>query len=121
VRERLLAAGPARVVSTASGAHFGAHLDLADLQFTRGYVGFTAYQRSKLYNVMWTRELARRWAGTGVTANCFHPGFVATRFGDRSGGILSYGGRLAKLPAIPPEKSARTPRHLATPPEARGI
>jgi NAD(P)-dependent dehydrogenase (short-subunit alcohol dehydrogenase family) len=75
--ERLLAAAPARVVSTASGAHHGARLDLADLQTAKGYNGVLAYQRSKLYNIMWTRELARRWAGKGVTVNCFHPG-VAT-------------------------------------------
>jgi len=121
LRERLHAAGPARVVSTASGAHFGAHLDLADLQFATGYSGFAAYQRSKLYNVMWTRELARRWAGTGVTANCFHPGFVATRFGNRSGGILSYAVHIAKLLAISSEKGARTLVYLATSPDVADV
>ena len=115
LRERLIAAAPARVVSTASGAHYGARLDLDDLQFARGYAGFQAYQRSKLYNVMWTRELARRLAGTGVTANCFHPGFVATRYGDNAGGLLSFGVRAAKsLFAISSEKGARTLLYLAT-------
>jgi retinol dehydrogenase 12 len=119
--ERLFAAAPARVVSTASGAHYGARLDLGDLQTEKGYNGVLAYQRSKLYNVMWTRELARRWAGKGVTANCLHPGFVATRYGDNSGGLLSVGVRIAKLFAISPEKGARTLIYLATSPEVADI
>jgi NAD(P)-dependent dehydrogenase (short-subunit alcohol dehydrogenase family) len=121
LRERLIAAAPARVVSTASGAHYGARLDLDDLQFARGYAGFQAYQRSKLYNVMWTRELARRLAGTGVTANCFHPGFVATRYGDHAGGLLAWGVRIAKLGAISPKKGARTLVYLATSPEVANV
>ena len=51
------------------------------------YSGFKVYARSKLCNILYTRELARRLEGTGVTANCLHPGFVATRFGDQSGGL----------------------------------
>ncbi|HLH87293.1 MAG TPA: SDR family NAD(P)-dependent oxidoreductase [Xanthobacteraceae bacterium] len=122
LRDRLVAAAPARVVSTASAAHYGAKLDLDDLQFARGYGGMQAYQRSKLFNVMWTRELARRLAGTGVTANCFHPGFVATRYGDNAGGLLSYGVRAAKmLFAISSEKGARTLVYLATSPEVTGV
>jgi NAD(P)-dependent dehydrogenase (short-subunit alcohol dehydrogenase family) len=121
LRERLIAGAPARVVSTASGAHYGARLDLDDLQFARGYAGFQAYQRSKLYNVMWTCELARRLAGTGVTANCFHPGFVATRYGDHAGGLLAWGVRIAKLGAISPEKGARTLVYLATSPEVANV
>ena len=119
--ERLFAAAPARVVSTASGAHHGARLDLADLQTAKGYNGVLAYQRSKLYNIMWTRELARRWAGKGVTVNCFHPGFVATRYGDNAGGLLAIGVRIAKLFAISPEKGARTLIHLATSPDVADV
>jgi NAD(P)-dependent dehydrogenase (short-subunit alcohol dehydrogenase family) len=119
--ERLFAAAPARVVSTASGAHHGARLDLADLQTAKGYNGVLAYQRSKLYNIMWTRELARRWAGKGVTVNCFHPGFVATRYGDNAGGLLSVAVRIAKLFAISPEKGARTLIYLATSPEVANV
>jgi NAD(P)-dependent dehydrogenase (short-subunit alcohol dehydrogenase family) len=122
LRERLVAAAPARVVSTASGAHYGARLDLDDLQFARGYAGYQAYQRSKLYNVMWTRELARRLAGTGVTANCFHPGFVATRYGDNAGGLLAFGVRVAKsLFAISSARGARTLVYLATSPEVANV
>jgi NAD(P)-dependent dehydrogenase (short-subunit alcohol dehydrogenase family) len=121
LRERLVAAAPARVVSTASGAHYGGRLDLDDLQYAKGYRGYQAYQRSKLYNVMWTRELARRLAGTGVTANCFHPGFVATRYGDNAGGIFSWAVRAAKLFAISSEKGARTLVYLATADEVAGV
>ncbi len=73
-----------------------------------------AYGRSKLCNILFTRELARRLHGTGVTANCLHPGFVATRFGDESGGVISRFVGLAKLFAIPPEKGAETIIYLAS-------
>jgi NAD(P)-dependent dehydrogenase (short-subunit alcohol dehydrogenase family) len=118
---RLFASAPARVVNTASGAHLGARLDLDDLQIAKRYNGVQAYRRSKLYNIMWTRELARHWAGRGVTVNCFHPGFVATRYGDESGGLLSYAVRFAKLFAISPEEGARTLVYLATSPEVAGV
>jgi NAD(P)-dependent dehydrogenase (short-subunit alcohol dehydrogenase family) len=121
LRERLFAAAPARVVNTASGAHYGARLDLDDLQTETGYNGVLAYQRSKLYNILWTRELARRWAGKGVTVNCFHPGFVATRYGDNAGGLLAYAVRVSKLFAISPEKGARTLIYLATSPEVANV
>lgn len=119
--ERLFAAAPARVVSTASGAHRGAQFDPADLQSANNYSGVRAYRRSKLYNIMWTRELARRWAGSGVTVNCFHPGFVASRFGDKAGGLLAYMVRFAKLFAISPEEGARTLIYLATSPEVADL
>jgi NAD(P)-dependent dehydrogenase (short-subunit alcohol dehydrogenase family) len=121
LQERLFAAAPARVVSTASGAHHGAHMDLDDLQTEKGYNGVLGYQRSKLYNILWTRELSRRWAGKGVTLNCFHPGFVATRYGDNAGGILAYAVRISKLFAISPQKGARTLIYLATSPEVADV
>jgi NAD(P)-dependent dehydrogenase (short-subunit alcohol dehydrogenase family) len=86
LRERLVASAPARIVNTASGAHEGAILDFDDLQSEKSYSAMKAYSRSKLCNILFTRELARRFKDTGVTANCLHPGFVATRFGDESGG-----------------------------------
>lgn len=121
LRERLMAAAPARVVNTASDAHKGALLDFEDLQSAKSYRGFKVYGRSKLCNILYTRELARRWAGTGVTANCLHPGFVATRFGDQSGGLLSYGVRVAKMFAISPEKGADTLVYLAASPEVATV
>jgi NAD(P)-dependent dehydrogenase (short-subunit alcohol dehydrogenase family) len=117
----LRAAAPARVVNVASDAHRGACLDFQDLQSAVRYRGFRVYKRSKLYNVLYTRELARRWGDRGVTANALHPGFVATRFGDESGGLVSLGFRAAKLFAISPERGADTIVHLASAPEVAGI
>jgi NAD(P)-dependent dehydrogenase (short-subunit alcohol dehydrogenase family) len=106
----------ARIVSTASDAHKGAKLNFNDLQSEKGYSGFGVYGRSKLMNILFTRELAKRLAGSGVTANCLHPGFVATRFGDSSGGILSWGVRAAKSFALTPEQGAETIIYLASSP-----
>jgi NAD(P)-dependent dehydrogenase (short-subunit alcohol dehydrogenase family) len=113
----------ARIVSVASGAHRSARLDLDDLQARKGYRGFSVYANSKLCNILFTRELARRLNnGKGVTANCLHPGFVATRFGDQSGGALRWLLQLVKpVAAIAPQEGARTIIHLATSPEVEGI
>jgi NAD(P)-dependent dehydrogenase (short-subunit alcohol dehydrogenase family) len=121
LKSNLLAAAAARVVSTASDAHKGYTLDFDDLQAAKGYSAIRAYGRSKLCNILFTRELARRWSGTGVTANCLHPGFVATRFGDASGGFLSSVVRIAKTFAITPEKGAETIVYLASSPEVTTI
>ena len=121
LRERLVASAPARIVNTASDAHHGATLDFDDLQSEKNFSATKAYSRSKLCNVLFTRELARRLHGTGITANCLHPGFVATRFGDQSGGLLSRFVWLAKFFAISPEKGAKTIVHLASSPDVAGI
>jgi NAD(P)-dependent dehydrogenase (short-subunit alcohol dehydrogenase family) len=121
LRESLFAASPARVVSTASAAHQGYTLDFDDLQAAKGYSAIKAYGRSKLCNILFTRELARRWSGKGVTANCLHPGFVASRFGDGSGGLLSRVVRVAKVFAISPEKGAQTIVYLASSPDVGAI
>jgi NAD(P)-dependent dehydrogenase (short-subunit alcohol dehydrogenase family) len=94
---------------------------LADLQTRNGYVPTLAYGRSKLCNVLFTRELARRLAGTGVVANCLHPGFVATNFGQRDAGLFGWGMRLAMLFAARPEPGADTIVHLASAPEVEGV
>jgi NAD(P)-dependent dehydrogenase (short-subunit alcohol dehydrogenase family) len=122
LRSSLLAAAPtARVINTASDAHKGNKLDFSDLQSARDYRGFKVYGRSKLANILYTRELARRWAGTGVTANSLHPGFVATRFGDQSGGMMSFAVRVAKNFAISPEKGAETIVYLASSEEVANV
>jgi NAD(P)-dependent dehydrogenase (short-subunit alcohol dehydrogenase family) len=110
-----------RIVSTASDAHSGAKLDFSDLQSSHHYGGFAVYGRSKLCNILFTRELARRLNGTGMTANCFHPGFVATRFGDQSGGVLSLGIRAAKTFALTPEQGSATMVYLATSPDVAEV
>ncbi|QXX76200.1 General stress protein 39 [Methylovirgula sp. HY1] len=117
LRERLLAAGSARIINTSSHAHKTAQFDINDLQSTKNYTSFLAYGRAKLANILFTRELARRTAGTGVTVNCLHPGFVATRFGDEAGGLIGHVIGLAKVLAISPEEGAKTLIYLATAPE----
>src|ERR1700722_20318917 len=117
LRERLIASAPARVVSTSSGAHQGVSLDFGDLQSANGYKMLRVYGRSKLANILFTRELARRLAGTGVTANCLHPGAVATRFGDSSGGMLRRLLPVLRLFFISPEQGADTIIYLASSPE----
>jgi NAD(P)-dependent dehydrogenase (short-subunit alcohol dehydrogenase family) len=116
LKQALINCGSARVVNTASGAHRGATLDFDDLQSERSYAGFQVYGRSKLCNILYTRELARRLAGSGVTANCLHPGFVATRFGANSGGVMQALMPVAKLGAISPQKGAETIVYLASSP-----
>jgi NAD(P)-dependent dehydrogenase (short-subunit alcohol dehydrogenase family) len=117
LRERLVAASPARIVNTASSAHRGSSLDFDDLQMERNYRALTAYGRSKLANILFTRELARRLAGTGVTANCLHPGFVATGLGQRGAGLFGAMVRLAMVFAGNPERGAKTIVHLAASPD----
>ena len=111
----------ARIVSTASGAHLWGRLDFDDLQAEKKYGAMSAYGTAKLCNILFTRELARRLKGTGVTANCLHPGFVATRFGDQSGGILSFAVRAAKNFALTPEQGAETIIYLASSPNVADV
>lgn len=117
LRERILASRPARIINTASAAHQDAILDFDDLQSAKNFGAMKAYSRSKLCNILFTRELARRLHGTGVTANCLHPGFVATRFGDQSGGPIAHLLWLAKFFAISPAEGAETIVYLASSPE----
>jgi NAD(P)-dependent dehydrogenase (short-subunit alcohol dehydrogenase family) len=118
---RLTASAPARIVSTASAAHQGARLDFDDLQGARSFSVMGAYGRSKLCNILFTRELARRLAGTGVTANCLHPGVVATRFGSEAGGLLGLMMPLVRRLSISPARGAETIVHLAASPEVEGV
>ncbi len=117
MRARLLATGDARIVNVASGAHRRGHLRFDDLQREKSYRPFEVYGTTKLCNVLFTRELALQLAGTGVSANCLHPGFVATRFGDEAGPLYSIGVRIAKLFAISQEEGAKTTVYLASSPD----
>jgi NAD(P)-dependent dehydrogenase (short-subunit alcohol dehydrogenase family) len=121
LRERLLASGGARIINTASAAHRGATLDFDDLQSAKSFRGMRAYGRSKLCNILFTRQLARSLQGARATANCLHPGFVATRFADESGGLISRFARLAKFFAISPAEGAQTIIYLASSPEVANV
>lgn len=113
---------PARIVNVASAAHQGCTLDLEDLQGRKGrYRPWRAYQRSKLANILFTRELARRMAGTGVTVNALHPGYVKTQIFRAGGPVGWLLRRSADLFAITPEQGARTSLYLAASPEVEGV
>ncbi len=119
----LKAAGSARVVVVSSDAHkMVRRLDLDDLQSRKSYGGLSVYSKSKLLNILFTRELARRLAGTGVTANCLHPGVVATNFAVSDNGLA---GKLIRkafdLFSISAEQGADTPIYLASSPEVEGV
>lgn len=112
--ERLAVSAPARIVNTASHAHRSAHLDFADLQMEKSYSAIRAYGRSKLCNILFTRELARRLAGSGVTANSLHPGLVDTRIGDQNSGFGSQVWGFFKKFGLSPERGAETIVYLAS-------
>jgi len=119
---RLRATPGARIVSTASDAHrFGGALDFDDLQSERSFGTFKTYGRSKLCNILWTRELARRLDGSGVTANCFHPGAVATRLGQTDASWTRVFGKVIGLFMLTPEQGASTGVFLATAPEVANV
>lgn len=113
----LKASGAARIVNVSSDAHRSANIHFDDLQLTSGYSAFRAYGQSKLANILFTRELARRLEGTAVTANAMHPGFVNTGFGKNNGGLMAAVMKvLSPLFAVSPEKGAETAVFLATAP-----
>ncbi|MFO0891882.1 MAG: SDR family oxidoreductase [Isosphaeraceae bacterium] len=123
--DMLISSAPARVVNVSSCGHeLAGGLDLSDLQRERGYRGFPAYHQSKLANLLFTYELARRLSGTGVTVNALHPGLVATRIGLNNG----LGWRLIKpliswaygIRYVSPEVGAQTLTYLATSLEVEG-
>ncbi len=123
--ERLVASTPARIVNVASTAHRSARrgLDFDDLQSATHYRGMQAYARSKLANILFTNELARRLEGTGVTANSLHPGTVASGFArdDDASGFLAFGIKVIKPFILTPAKGARTSVYLASSPAVAGV
>lgn len=108
--DRLKSSTPARIVTTSSDAHEGARIPFDDPNAERswGGFGFPRYGQTKLANILFTTELARRLAGTGVTANCFHPGFVATGFNRNNGPLMRIGMALSRPFARTAEKGAET-------------
>lgn len=121
----LRAGAPARVVAVSSVAHEGALIDFDDLQLERGYRPFAAYARSKLANLLFTYELDRRAAGTGVRANAVHPGLVRTAIGAKGGRLTGLGWWLVQRRhrrlAVGPQDGARAIVDVAAAPELEGV
>ncbi len=111
--ERVVASAPARIVNVASRAHFRGHFDFDDLNLERRFRGMAAYGRSKLGNVLFTKALARRLAGSGVTVNCLHPGVVATNIIPTNSWLFTAAAPLAKKFMLSPERGAETLMKLA--------
>ena len=119
----LKANAPARIVNVSSGAHLGAVLNFDDLQTQRQYGtgGMRAYGQSKLANLLFTYELSRRLAGTGVTVNALHPGTVATGFGENNSGAMRLALQVFHLFSLTPQQGADTIVYLASSPEVEGV
>jgi retinol dehydrogenase-14 len=120
--DRLKASAPARVVNISSHVQAEGRIDFDDLQGARAYSGQAAYSQSKLANVMFTNELARRLEGTGVTANSLHPGVVRTNFGAEDQTWLFTVVSQVVLPFLKtPARGAETSIYLASAPEMDGV
>jgi retinol dehydrogenase-12 len=119
--DTLKASPAARIVNVASNAHWNGRLDFDDVQGERRYGGWRAYCQSKLANIVFTYELARRLAGSTVTANAVHPGFVATRFGFNNRGWFRLFMKVAQLAAISPAEGSETMIYLATAPQVAAV
>jgi NAD(P)-dependent dehydrogenase (short-subunit alcohol dehydrogenase family) len=119
--DQLRAGSPSRIINVASAAHAGAHLDFEDLQGHQSYDGNRAYSQSKLANILFTYELARRLVGSGITVNCLHPGVIGTRLLADYMGLPLAGRALASTFGAKPERGAETIIYLATSPEAEDV
>jgi NAD(P)-dependent dehydrogenase (short-subunit alcohol dehydrogenase family) len=117
----LVAGAPSRVVNVSSRAHLSGTLRFDDLMGSQGYDGWKAYAQSKLANVVFTYEHARRLAGTGVTANCLHPGVVGTNIGHDGPSRIRFGIKLARPFLTSPARGAATSIYLASSPDVEGV
>jgi len=117
---KLTGSAPARVVTVTSDAHSAAKLDLDDPNLEHGWNSWRSYANSKLANILFTRELARRLGGTGVTANCAHPGVVRTGFGREGKPLLRLGTTIGRPFLLSPERGADTIVYLASSPDVAG-
>jgi NAD(P)-dependent dehydrogenase (short-subunit alcohol dehydrogenase family) len=117
---KLTGSALARVVTVTSDAHSAASLDLDDPSLEHGWNSWRSYANSKLANILFTRELARRLDGTGVTANCAHPGVVRTGFGRESKPLMRFGMTLARPFFLSPDRGADTIVYLASSPDVAG-
>lgn len=113
-RSPVTTGAPARIVNVSSRAHQNARIDLDDLQMTRRWNGWRAYCNSKLCNIWFTRELARRLAGEPVIVHAMHPGVVSTRFASNNGRRGRFLRRVMDLRSVTPEQGADTLVWLAS-------
>jgi NAD(P)-dependent dehydrogenase (short-subunit alcohol dehydrogenase family) len=118
--DMLKAAPSARIVNVSSRAHYRGHVNFDDLQSQHGYNGMRVYSMSKLMNVLFTYELARRLDGTNVIANCLHPGFVASNFAGNNGLIVRVAMKFMSG-RISVEEGAKCPIFLASSPDVEGV
>jgi retinol dehydrogenase 12 len=119
--DRLKASAPARVVTTASDAHRGGLIDVTDLNGEQRWSTWSAYGTSKLANILFTRALARRLVGAGVTANCLHPGVIRTGLARGAPLPIRAGWRVMSVFFGSPRRGARTLVYLASAPEAADV
>ncbi len=119
--DALKAAGTARVINGTGALEGAGRMNFDDLQSEKKYGGFRVLAQSKLCNLLFTMELARRLAGTGVTSTCFHPGGVKTRFGTGEGGLMGMIMGLSRRFGSTPAAAAKIPIHLATDPALEGV
>ena len=117
----LIASAPTRIVNVSSGAHSMGIISLDDLWGEKRYGEVRAYSQSKLANILFTYELAMRLEGTGVTANCLHPGNVATNFGNSASRAIRFYLMLRKPFMLSPDQGAETSIYLASSPEVEGV
>lgn len=115
------ASAPARIINVSSDAHRGAKVNFDDLQFEKNYSGFAVYSQSKLLNILFTYELARRLEGTGVTVNAVHPGFVSSGFGKNNGMLMRLVLKLLSPVAKNVDDGASTSIYLASSREVEGV
>ena len=119
--DRLKAGAPSRIINVSSGAHSGATLDFDDLQGERSYQPGRAYSRTKLANLLFTYELARRLGACGVTVNALHPGVIATKLLADYMGVPIAGNALARTFGAKPEEGAETSIYLAASPDVQSV
>ena len=119
--ELLKANSPARIVNVSSQVHAGAMIAFEDLHSERGYTRTKVYGRTKLANILFTHELARRLEGTGVTTNCLHPGIVATNLLADAGGLPRKLKAVTRIISVDAEAGARTSVYLASSEEVEGV
>lgn len=119
--DELKASAPARIINVTSSAHYGTEIDFDDLEGEKKYSGYHAYSQSKLANVLFTYQLAKRLEGTRVTANVLHPGVVRTGFGKDQGGLMNILVRIGSPFMMSAQRSARAVIYLATSPELEGV